>query len=44
MSGAGLPMRFSLETPTPLQHFATLVDSDVEFPLLEAAASLAQDE
>ena len=30
--------------PTPLDYFATLVQSDDEFPLLEAAASLAQDE
>ena len=30
--------------PTPLDYFATLVQSDNEFPLLEAAASLAQDE
>ena len=37
-------MRFSLEPPTPLEHFAALVESDAEFPLLEAAASLAQDE
>ncbi|MEY4644051.1 MAG: hypothetical protein RLZZ596_882 [Pseudomonadota bacterium] len=30
--------------PTPLSYFATLVQSDTHFPLLEAAASLAQDE
>jgi regulator of sirC expression with transglutaminase-like and TPR domain len=29
---------------TPLAYFATLVQSDEHFPLLEAAASLAQDE
>jgi regulator of sirC expression with transglutaminase-like and TPR domain len=32
------------DTPTPLEYFATLVASDEQFPLLEAAASLAQDE
>jgi regulator of sirC expression with transglutaminase-like and TPR domain len=37
-------MHFSLEAPTPLAYFATLVQSDDHFPLLEAAASLAQDE
>ena len=31
-------------TPTPLEYFATLVRSDAEFALLEAAASIAQDE
>ena len=30
--------------PTPLEYFASLVQSDAEFPLLEAAVSLAQDE
>jgi len=30
--------------PTPLEYFAALVHSDEGFPLLEAAASLAQDE
>ncbi len=30
--------------PTPLRYFATLVQSDDGLPLLEAAASLAQDE
>ena len=33
-----------IKPPTPLQYFATLVQSDEGFPLLEAAASLAQDE
>ncbi|KKW69087.1 transglutaminase [Lampropedia cohaerens] len=33
-----------LELPTPLDYFATLVQTDADFPLLEAAASLAQDE
>ncbi|MFO1245795.1 MAG: tetratricopeptide repeat protein [Ramlibacter sp.] len=37
-------MNFSLEAPTPLAYFATLVQSDDHFPLLEAATSLAQDE
>ena len=30
--------------PTPLEYFAALVQSDDEFPLFEAAASIAQDE
>ncbi len=34
----------SLQAPTPLEYFAQLVQSDEHFPLLEAAASLAQDE
>jgi regulator of sirC expression with transglutaminase-like and TPR domain len=33
-----------LITPTPLEYFASLVQSDDHFPLLEAAVSLAQDE
>jgi regulator of sirC expression with transglutaminase-like and TPR domain len=37
-------MLLNLQTPTPLDYFASLVASDVHFPLLEAAASLAQDE
>ena len=37
-------MNLSLEVPTPLGYFATLVQSDADFPLLEAAVSLAQDE
>lgn len=32
------------QTPTPLDYFAALVHSDEQFPLLEACASLAQDE
>ena len=36
-------MKLSLETPTPLTYFANLVVNDAEFPLLEAAISLAQD-
>jgi regulator of sirC expression with transglutaminase-like and TPR domain len=34
----------NLSPPTPLSYFASLVQSDDQFPLLEAAASLAQDE
>ena len=30
--------------PTPLEYFRMLVQSDEQFPLLEAAASIAQDE
>jgi regulator of sirC expression with transglutaminase-like and TPR domain len=37
-------MEFSFTPPTPLEFFATLVHSDADFPLLEAAVSLAQDE
>ena len=37
-------MTLNYAVPTPLDYFATLVQSDEEFPLLEAAASLAQDE
>ena len=37
-------MNLSLDVPTPLEYFATLVQSDADFPLLEAAISLAQDE
>jgi regulator of sirC expression with transglutaminase-like and TPR domain len=37
-------MHLSYAVPTPLEFFATLVQSDDEFPLLEAAVSLAQDE
>ena len=33
-----------LAVPTPLEYFASLVHSDEGFPLLEAAASIAQDE
>lgn len=35
-------MRFDI--PTPLAYFSTLVQSDEQFPLLEAAVCLAQDE
>lgn len=37
-------MELSLTLPTALQYFASLVQSDEHFPLLEAVASLAQDE
>ncbi|MBK6650675.1 MAG: tetratricopeptide repeat protein [Betaproteobacteria bacterium] len=37
-------MSLSFVPPTPLGYFATLVQSDEQFPLLEAAATLAQDE
>ena len=37
-------MAFSLASPTPLAYFSTLVQSDRQFPLLEAAINLAQDE
>lgn len=37
-------MSLSYSAPTALEYFATLVQSDEHFPLLEAATSLAQDE
>jgi len=37
-------MSLSITAPTALEYFGTLVQSDEQFPLLEAAASLAQDE
>ena len=37
-------MNLSLELPTPLEYFASLVQSDTDFPLLEAAITLAQDD
>ena len=37
-------MHISYQAPTPLEYFAALVHSDEHFPLLEAVASLAQDE
>lgn len=37
-------MSLSLTPPTALEYFATLVQNEAEIPLLEAAASLAQDE
>jgi len=37
-------MELNLAVPSPLQYFASLVQSDEHFPLLEAAVSLAQDE
>jgi len=37
-------MGLSFATPSPLDYFASLVQSDGEFALFEAAVSLAQDE
>lgn len=37
-------MTLSLAVPTPLEYFASLVHSDTDFALLEAATCLAQDE
>jgi regulator of sirC expression with transglutaminase-like and TPR domain len=37
-------MDFKLEVPTAMAYFESLVRSDDQFPLLEAVASLAQDE
>lgn len=37
-------MNLSFDVPTPLEYFSALVHSDAEFPLLEAAISLAHDE
>jgi regulator of sirC expression with transglutaminase-like and TPR domain len=37
-------MKWSLEVPTALSYFSSLVQSDTDFPLLEAAISLAQDD
>lgn len=37
-------MELNLAVPSPLQYFASLVQSDEHFPLLEAAISLAQDD
>ncbi|WP_298924097.1 tetratricopeptide repeat protein [uncultured Ramlibacter sp.] len=37
-------MLLNFTVPTPLEYFSSLVHSDDQFPLLEAAASLAQDE
>ena len=37
-------MNLGPTTPTALDYFATLVSSDEQFPLMEAAISLAQDE
>lgn len=36
-------MDFKLEVPTAMEYFASLVQSDAHFPLLEAATSVAQD-
>ena len=37
-------MRLQMTLPTPLEYFAALVQSDDHFPLLEAAASIAQED
>lgn len=37
-------MDFRVPDSTPLAYFRALVESDAQFPLLEAAASLAQDD
>ena len=37
-------MKLDLHAPTPQEYFESLVQSDEHFPLLEAAASIAQDE
>ncbi|MGP1630451.1 MAG: SirB1 family protein, partial [Giesbergeria sp.] len=37
-------MSLSFALPTPLEYFASLVQSDSQFPLLEAVASVAMDE
>jgi regulator of sirC expression with transglutaminase-like and TPR domain len=37
-------MPLSYTVPSPIEYFATLVQSDESFPLLEAAVSIGQDE
>ena len=37
-------MDYKLKPPSALDYFTALVQSDDEFPLLETAISLAQDE
>lgn len=37
-------MKLQLTSVTPLSYFKSLVETDANFPLLEAAASIAQDE
>lgn len=45
MAGPYKPiMNFAQSAPSPLAYFSLLVHSDEDFPLLEAAASIAQDE
>jgi regulator of sirC expression with transglutaminase-like and TPR domain len=39
-----LRMPLSYTVPSPIEYFATLVQSDESFPLLEAAVSIGQDE
>ena len=40
-AAVGMYMDFNFSIPTPLEHFASLVHSDEDFPLLEAAAAIA---
>jgi regulator of sirC expression with transglutaminase-like and TPR domain len=37
-------MQLNFSPPSPLEYFGALVQSDEQFPLLEAAVSIAQDE
>jgi regulator of sirC expression with transglutaminase-like and TPR domain len=37
-------VQLDIHSPTPLEYFTTLVAEDEAFPLLEAAAAIAQDE
>jgi len=37
-------MALQFDVPTPLEYFRSLVQDDDHFPLLETAASIAQDE
>ena len=37
-------MDYKLQLPSALDYFTTLVQSDDEFPLMETAVSIAQDE
>jgi regulator of sirC expression with transglutaminase-like and TPR domain len=39
-----MPLNLHLDPPQPLDYFAALVQDDADFPLFEAAISLAQDE
>lgn len=44
MAGPPLPPSLRIAAPTPLDYFAALVADDAQFPLLEAAVAVAQDE
>ncbi len=37
-------MQLNFSSPSPLEYFGALVQCDDQFPLLEAAVSIAQDE